>query len=251
MLLRPSTSITRQVTRLASQQTLRFYSKNPHTNTRTTRPFTTTHTFNMPDSLKSSEVSSKTDPSVAKQFDEETPMHKQFEDFYGVVDKLKVGLLTTLRKDVGPVSRSMATGKRVGPDFLYLANNHSQKFNDLENSKNVQITFQDSSTQNWVSITGEATTVSNSDPRIKEIHSKATQAWFGDLGDGVHDGGPEDPRMTLIEVKSKYIVYWMSEVTMLGFAKEVIGAAITGKVANTGVQRHMLEQDIEKARQMA
>jgi len=58
---------------------------------------------------------------------------------------------------------------------------------------------QDSSTQNWVSITGEATTISNSDPRVKELYSPAIKAWFGDLGDGVHNGTYEDPRMTLIE----------------------------------------------------
>jgi len=107
--------------------------------------------------------------------------------------------MTTIRPGVGPVSRSMAVSKRSGPDFLYLSNNHSQKFKDLESNKQIQITFQDSSTQNWVSITGEATTISNSDPRVKELYSPAIKAWFGDLGDGVHNGTYEDPRMTLIE----------------------------------------------------
>lgn len=95
----------------------------------------------------------------------------------------------------------MAVAKRSGPDFLFLANNHSKKFEDIEHLKQVTLTFQNSSNQDWVSITGNATTASNSDPRIKEIYSKPTAAWFGDLGDGVHTGGPEDPRMTLIEIQ--------------------------------------------------
>jgi len=33
----------------------------------------------MPEQLKAEEVNSKTDPSVAKQYDHETPMEKQFE----------------------------------------------------------------------------------------------------------------------------------------------------------------------------
>jgi len=57
--------------------------------------------------------------------------------------------------------------------------------------------------------------------------------------------------MTLIEVKSKYIAYWKSTSTKLGFVKEVAQAAITGSVAQTGLQREMKEADIEKARQMA
>jgi general stress protein 26 len=149
----------------------------------------------------------------------------------------------------GAVGRSMAVARRDGPDFLFLANKHSRKFSDLDQNKEVQITFQDSKTQDWISVSGTATT-SNSDPRIKEVHNSATKAWFGDLGDGVHTGGPEDPRMTLIEVKSKYITYYLTEVGILGYAKEIIGAAVTGGVANTGKIRELFEQDIEKARSM-
>lgn len=97
----------------------------------------------------------------------------------------------------------MAVSKRDGPDFLYLANKHSNKMTDLSQNKEVNITFHDSSRQDWISVTGEAVTTSNDDPRIKQIHSKIVSAWFGDLGDGVHTGGPEDPRMSLIEIKAK------------------------------------------------
>lgn len=149
----------------------------------------------------------------------------------------------------GPVGRSMAIARRDGPDFLFLANNHSRKFSDLDFNKEVQITFQDSKTQDWISISGTAST-SNSDPRIKEVWSRGAAAWFGDLGDGKHDGSADDPRMTLIEVKSKYVTYYKTEVGLLGYAKEVAGAAITGGVANTGVLRELSEADLQKARQM-
>lgn len=42
----------------------------------------------MPEQLKSDEVNSKTDPSVAKQWDETTPMHQQFEELYGTIEVL-------------------------------------------------------------------------------------------------------------------------------------------------------------------
>lgn len=206
----------------------------------------------MPEALTKQEVDSKTDPTVAKQSDHETPMSEQIDDFYKTVDGLKVGLMATHRPGIGPVARSMAIAKRSGPDFLFIANNHSQKFKDLEDDKTVLITFQNSSTQDWVSVTGTATTISNSDPRIKELYSASYStltAWFGDLGDGVHTGTPEDPRMTLIEIKSNYISYWKSTVTKLGFAKEVVVGTMTGKVANTGVQRQFLEEDIKKMRE--
>ncbi|KAF2466594.1 blue light-inducible protein Bli-3 [Lindgomyces ingoldianus] len=205
----------------------------------------------MPESLTSSEINSKTDPSVGKQYDTETSKDKQIKEFFDLVDSKKIGLLNTYRNGIGPVGRSMAVAKRVGPDFLFLANSHSRKFSDLSQNPECQFTFQDSKTQDWASITGVATTVSNSDPRIKELWSNGVKAWFGDLGDGKHDGGPEDPRMTLIEVKAKYVSYWLHQVGALGFAKEVGVAAMTGKVAVTGVLRELREGDLQAARKLA
>ena len=144
----------------------------------------------------------------------------------------------------------MAIARRDGPDFLFLANKHSQKFSDLDQNKEVQIAFQDLKTQDWISISGKAITTDNSDPRIKEVWSRGAAAWFGDLGDGVHTGGPEDPRMTLIEIKANYITYYLTEVGILGYAKEVIAANVTGGVANTGKLRELHEADIQQARSM-
>ncbi|KAF2871060.1 hypothetical protein BDV95DRAFT_494971 [Massariosphaeria phaeospora] len=204
----------------------------------------------MPETLTKGEIDSQTDPSVSKQYDTETPKDQQIKEFFKFVDGKKIGILSTYRKDVGPVGRSMAIAKRSGPDFLFLANNHSKKFSDLSDNKEVQITFQDSSNQDWASISGTAVTTSNSDPRIKELWSNGTKAWFGDLGDGKHDGSADDPRMTLIEVKAKYISYWLHQVGALGFMKEVGVAAVSGKVADTGVLRELQGADLEQARKM-
>ncbi|KAH9880155.1 hypothetical protein J1614_002181 [Plenodomus biglobosus] len=214
------------------------------------RYITTTTTFRMPNQLSQSEVNSKTDPSVSKQYDNETPKDQQIKEFFEIADGKKICMLNTYRNGVGPVGRSMAVAKRNGPDFLFLANKHSSKFQDLDQNKEVQITFQDIKTQDWVSISGKATTTDNSDPRIKDVWSRGASAWFGDLGDGVHDGTASDPRMTLIEIKANYISYYKAEVGMLGYAKEVIGANITGGVANTGKLRELSQQDLEKARSM-
>ncbi|KAK3113403.1 hypothetical protein LTR53_009337 [Teratosphaeriaceae sp. CCFEE 6253] len=203
----------------------------------------------MPEAVTAEEINSKTDPTVAKQYDSESSSEKKFEDFYAITDKLKIGLMGTLREGTGPVHRSMAVAKRTGPDFLFLSNAHSQKFNDIEkNPGAVTLTFQNSSNQDWVSITGEVVTSSNDDPRIKEVWSKAAAAWFGDLGDGIHTGKPEDPRMKLIEVKSKYISYWKATVGALGFGKEMVGAMVTGGVPKTGDLREMKEDEISQAR---
>lgn len=202
----------------------------------------------MPEKLKAEEVDSKTDPSVAKQYDNETPKDVQWKELYELIDGKKISMLNTYRDGIGPVGRSMAIARRTGPDILFLANKHSKKFEDLDKNKEVLITIQDTKTQDWISITGKATTASSEDPRIKELYSPMISAWFGDLKDGVHDGTWKDPRMSLIEVQSNYIVYWKKETSTLGFMKEVGTAALTGSVAQTGVHRELFKEDIEKER---
>lgn len=71
----------------------------------------------MPEPVTSEEINSKTDPSVAKQWDDETPKKDQIEEFYKMADSLGVCLLATNRPGVGPVARSMKVSKRDGPDF--------------------------------------------------------------------------------------------------------------------------------------
>lgn len=204
----------------------------------------------MPENLQPSEV--EHDPSVIKQWDRETPMSKQTEDLYDIIDRLKVGMLNTYRPGVGPVGRGMGIAKRAGPDLLFLANKNSHKFEDIKSgSGEVQVTFVDSKSYDWVSITGKAHVHGNDDPRVKELYGPSLAAWFGDLGDGKHNATKDDPRIALIEVKSTYISYWKTTVGTLGFMKEVGGAAITGKVAHTGVLRELKAEDIEKARKDA
>jgi hypothetical protein len=73
----------------------------------------------MPDQLKSSEVNSQTDPSVAKQYDSETPAEKQIQDFFNFVDGKKIGILSTYRNGIGT------------PLFLILDNHpHFLQFTD-------------------------------------------------------------------------------------------------------------------------
>ena len=74
----------------------------------------------MPQPNKASEVNSKTDPSVAKQWNDDTPKKQQIEEFYKTIDGLKIGLLSTIRDGIGPVARSMAVAKICSRQSPYL-----------------------------------------------------------------------------------------------------------------------------------
>jgi hypothetical protein len=62
----------------------------------------------MPDTLTKSEVDSKSDPSVTKQYDNDTPKDKQIEQFYELADGKKIGLLNTYRDGIGKLHTSLA-----------------------------------------------------------------------------------------------------------------------------------------------
>jgi hypothetical protein len=55
----------------------------------------------MPETLHQSEINSKTDPSVSKQYDNETPKEQQIKQFFEMVDGKKIGMLSTYRNGVG------------------------------------------------------------------------------------------------------------------------------------------------------
>ena len=64
------------------------------------KTFSTVRTFHkscivkMPEQLKSSEVNLKTDPSVAKQYDDKTPLDEQWRDLYAFIDGKGISMLS-------------------------------------------------------------------------------------------------------------------------------------------------------------
>ena len=205
----------------------------------------------MAEPLKQSEVNSQTDPSVAKQFDRETPISDQIAEFYKLVDGERICMVGTQRAEGGSgvqntVTRAMAVAKREGPDFHFLCNRHSQKVTDLTStSDRVNITFLSGSS--WASVSGKAT-CSPEDPKIKEVYSPVVSAWFGDLGDGVHSGGADDPRMCLLTVRPDRIVYYVNTKGKVARMADMATAVATGRVAQTGVLREIVGDAIEGAR---
>ena len=86
--------------RALSTRCFRTSSRIPNS-TSTLKAFSTTTIYRMPETLHQSEVDSKTDPSVAKQYDNESPKEQQIKQFFEMVDGKKVCMLNTYRNGVG------------------------------------------------------------------------------------------------------------------------------------------------------
>jgi hypothetical protein len=81
---------------------------------------------------------------------------------------------------------------------------------------------------------------------VKKHYSEHLKVWLGDLGDGKHDGGPEDPRIGVIKVHSNTIQYATSRRTAIGGAVELAKSYVTGETAQVNKLRHINEQEIQQ-----
>lgn len=62
---------------------------------------------------------------------------------------------------------------------------------------------------------GTASVVDDRD-QVRKYYSPALKNWFGDLGNGTNDGGPNDPRIGIIKVHAESVAYAIVEPGMLG-----------------------------------
>ncbi|EME42356.1 hypothetical protein DOTSEDRAFT_73245 [Dothistroma septosporum NZE10] len=201
--------------------------------------------------FSNTDTGSKTaDPYTAKNI-QEPSLKEKVEDLVQFIDKAKFCMLTTKTSDGLLASRCMAVAAKEGNgvDLLYHTNTESGKTDDLENSPDVNVAFLDSSGQ-WGSISGRAT-IETDRAKVREYYSPALKAWLGDLGDGKHDGGPEDPRVGLIKVQAKTIQYAISRKNFITSTIEVAKGVVTGESPQVNKLRHLSEEEIQQWRSSA
>lgn len=200
-------------------------------------------------SFSNTDTGSKTaDPYTAKN-EQDPSLKEKVEDFTQFVSKTKFCLLTTKSSDNGNlVSRAMAVAGQEGKgvDLIFHTNTESGKTDDLDSSPDVNVGFIDASGQ-WASISGKAK-IETDRSRVREHYSPALKAWLGDLGDGKHDGGPEDPRIGLITVQAKTITYAISSKNLITSTIEVAKGVVTGETAAVNKLRHLEEAEIQQCK---
>merc|ERR1712071_507759 len=142
-------------------------------------------------------------------------------------------------------SRCMAiAGKENnGIDLIFHANTESGKTDDLHADPDINLAFLNPSGE-WASISGVAS-IETDRELVHKYYSPALKAWIGDLGDGKHDGGPDDPRICVIYVKAKTAQYAVSKRTQIGGFIELAKGVATGSSPDVNKLRHLSESEIE------
>ncbi|KAI0355716.1 hypothetical protein OH77DRAFT_1402389 [Trametes cingulata] len=187
------------------------------------------------------------DPYTAKAENNNLTPQEKIQGLHSIVQNVKTGMLTTRSASGHLHARAMAPAGPVHPDqvnLVFIANRVSHKFDEIENDSHVNVSFYDESTTNWASYAGTAK-ISQDKEKIAKHWSSATAAWFGDLGDGVHKGDQNDPRVAVIEVIPDEIRYWIATRGKVGQAVDVAVGAVTGKTAAPGELRTITKDEIQ------
>ena len=133
-----------------------------------------------------------------------------------------------------------------GLDLLFHTNTESGKTDDLANDKDINIAFLASSGE-WASISGKAS-IETDRAEIKKYYSQSLKAWIGDLGDGTHDGGPDDPRIGIIRVKTVTAQYAVSAGTAVGQFVEFAKGVVTGDAPSINKLRKLDETEVQQCK---
>lgn len=190
------------------------------------------------------------DATKQLNLDTETPLTTQAEDLYKLINDVNVCMLTTRRQDGHLVSRAMSVREvQPGANLVFITNNQTGKIDELQNDDHVNLTFYRDQTKEWASICGTAR-IENDRALINKYWGKDLESWFGDLGDGIHDGSAADPRISLLMVKSCSVHYQFQDKSAPRRLFERVKSAVTHEVPSVAAIRELNAGDLEYVRKL-
>ena len=172
---------------------------------------------------------------------------KKIEELYSLVEGIDIAMLTSRNFDGTLVSRPMATQeKRPRVDFWFVTSTETHKVDELQAQPEVNLAYYNNKSREWVSVSGTARLVSDRD-LIRTLYKPDWKAWFGDEG-GDRNGGPNDPRLVLIEIEAHEATYLKSNQPRAVQLFKVAKAMITGEPPKIGDMRHVGKKELEARR---
>ena len=189
----------------------------------------------------------ETAKAIAKSRDDNVSAAKKIEELYSLVEGIDIAMLTCRTYDGTLVSRPMATQeKRPRVDFWFVTSTETHKVDEIQVQPEVNLAYYNNKSREWVSVSGTARIVTDRD-LIRTLYKPDWKAWFGDEG-GDRNGGPNDPRLVLIEVEAHEATYLKSNQPRAVQLFKVAKAMVTGKTAEVGEVRQVGKSELEARR---
>jgi len=163
---------------------------------------------------------------------------KKLEELDELIEGIETAMFTTRRHDGHLVSRPMATQKRINEaDLWFVTDADTNKLDELDMDPHVNCSYYSNKSREWVSVSGVARAVRDR-KQIHKLYKPDWKAWFGDEG-GKRDGGPDDPRLTLIFVDADSVVYMKNDKPRPVILFQVLKGMVTGSRVDVGEARHI------------
>lgn len=186
------------------------------------------------------------DPYTAKAENTNVSPSQKIKDLHEVIQGAQTGMLTTRASNGCLHSRAMTP---VGPysesqvNLVFIANNASPKFLELQNDDHVNVGFYDKSTTNWASFSGLAKVIEDRSV-IKKHWNPRISAYFGDVDDS-HRGDENDPRVVVIEVVPNEVRYWLAKSGSISRGVQEVVQTVRGEVSIPGELRTITAEEIQ------
>jgi general stress protein 26 len=177
--------------------------------------------------------------------EQDAPLQDKVAEVEAIVKKVGTSMLTTVGTDGKSLhSRAMRDASHDKLIFSFIYDNTSHKEDEIHQDSHVNISFVEPTGGDWISIAGTASST-NDREAVKKAYSPSIKAWFGDLGDGKHDGSENDPRVAVMTVKPYEIRYYTRKQNLLTQAVNIAASAVSGGLASPGNIRTITKQEIE------
>jgi general stress protein 26 len=122
--------------------------------------------------------------------------------------------------------------RRAGTDLWFMTSVDSGKIDELIADPQVNLGYYKDGSREYVSVSGRAR-VTQDKSLIHQLYKPDWKAWLGDEG-GARNGGPDDPRIALIEVEADSAHYLKSTQPRLLTLFSVAKAIVTGDPPKAG-----------------
>lgn len=123
--------------------------------------------------------------------------------FLDLACDIEVAMLTTIAVDGSLHSRPMGTLKPITlRELWFFARNDSTKIEEIENDRQVSLTYSSPVRHRYVAVASTASVVRDVE-KARELWTPIARLWFPE--------GPADPSLRLLRVVPRHIEYWDAE----------------------------------------
>ncbi|CEO59317.1 Putative Blue light-inducible protein Bli-3 [Penicillium brasilianum] len=182
---------------------------------------------------------------------EDPPLAQKVQELVDFITQVKFGMLTTKQSEgdyLASRCMALAATEHGGIDLVFHTNLFSGKTMDLTvHPQETNMSFLDPISGAWASISGTAKIVSDPET-VSKYYSPQLKAWIGDMGDGVHDGGPTDPRIGVIKLEAKLATHVAAKKGIVGRAVDTVKGAIQGEVPAINSIRELSKAELAEWR---